>query len=294
MTNRDDLHFAVSKPVGYDPARYELLRRYIATGVFDALNLTKPMPNGKTDTNNYGGFSSDNIGRNYRWPDGSYAEREAIFQDHVTYLQGLWWFVQNDPLLPESVRASANTWALPNDEFTETGHWPHELYVREARRMVSAVVMTEHHCTHRDTVPDVVGLAAYTMDSHNCQRIVRNGSALNEGDVEIGGGKPYGISYRAIVPQRGECANLLVPWCLSSTHIAFGSIRMEPVGMVMGQSAATAACLAIDTKVAVQDVDYAHLRARLEADLQTLTWDGLSTSEGNPPGIWQAKTVAGH
>ncbi|MEZ6192117.1 MAG: FAD-dependent oxidoreductase [Phycisphaerales bacterium] len=154
----------------------------------------------------------------------------------------------------------------------ETGGWPHELYVREARRMVSDVVMTEHHCSHRAFVEDPIGLAAYTMDSHNCRRIVMDGRAYNEGNVEVPPSAPYGISYHAIVPAKGECENLLVPWCLSASHIAFGSIRMEPVGMILGHSAAAAACLAIDAGSSVQDVDYTALRNRLQADGQILHW----------------------
>ncbi len=258
------------KPDGYDPLRYELLLRYLRGGVWDVLRLTRAMPNGKTDTNNYGGFSSDNIGMNYDWAEGDYATRERIFQDHVTYHQGMMWFLANDDRVPEEIQSEVRGWGLPLDEFAETGGWPHELYVREARRMVGDVVMTEHHCRHAVVVDDPVGMAAYTMDSHNCRRLAIDGIAVNEGNVEVPPSAPYPISYRAIVPRQQECANLLVPWCLSASHIAFGSIRMEPVGMILGQSAATAACLAIEAGCAVQEIEYRHLRDRLTEDAQVL------------------------
>jgi hypothetical protein len=273
------------KPRGYDPERYTLLARYLKAGVWDAMKLHRMMPNGKTDLNNYGGFSSDNIGMNYEWPDGMgrawrtgkdpdllYEVRERVFQDHVTYQQGLMWFLANDERVPEKVRAEVRQWGLPRDEFRETGGWPHQLYIREGRRMVSDYVMTQHECQGRRRAEDSVGLAAYTMDSHHCQRVARGGRAVNEGNAEYGGFPPYPISYRSIVPRESECANLLVPVCLSSSHIAYGSIRMEPVFMVLGQSAATAASMAIDAGIAVQKVDYPKLRARLLEDGQVLAW----------------------
>ena len=258
------------KPAGYDPARYELMLRYVKAGVWDALRLHVWMPKGKTDLNNYGGFSTDHIGGNYGWPDGSYEERERIFQDHVNYQMGLLYFLANDERLPENVRADTRKWGLAKDEFPGTGGWPHQLYVREARRMVSDYVMTEQNCRGTRAPEDPVGMGAYNMDSHHVQRIVVDGKARNEGDVEVKAPKPYPISYRSIVPREAECANLFVPVCLSSSHIAYGSIRMEPVFMVLGQSAATAACLAIDGAVPVQKVGYGTLRARLLADKQVL------------------------
>ncbi|MGH7139732.1 MAG: FAD-dependent oxidoreductase [Pirellulales bacterium] len=261
------------KPPGYDPLRYELLRRYIAAGVFDALGSNLPMPNRKTDTNNNGAFSTDNIGMNYDYPDGDYATRERIFHEHVTYQQGLMWFLANDPRLPERVRKEVNRWGLCKDEFQETGGWPHQLYVREARRMISDAVMTQHHCQGRKVADDSIGLAAYGMDSHNTQRWVKDGYATNEGDVQVHGFRPYPIAYGSIVPKRDECQNLLVPVCLSASHIAYGSIRMEPVFMVLGQSAATAACQAIDAGAEVQEIDLAKLKEKLLADKQILAWD---------------------
>jgi hypothetical protein len=281
LTKQAELKRPFAKPAGYDPVRYELLRRYIAAGVFTVFGNSQEMPNGKTDTNNHGAVASDHIGANYRWPEAGYAERELIFQDHVAYTQGLFYFIANDPGLPRQVRDEAASYGLANDEFPETNHWPHQLYVREARRMVADCVMREQHCTGLITADDSVGMAAYTMDAHNAQRVVVDGSVYNEGNVEIFGYLPYPVSYRAIVPKRGECENLLVPVCLSASHIAFGSIRMEPVFLVLGQSAATAACLAIDAKCGLQDVDYPDLRRRLEKDGQILELLGKSRFAGH-------------
>ncbi len=260
------------RPAGYDPQRYELLRRTLDAGQWDALRLSFLMPNGKSDTNNCGPVSTDHIGANHAWPAADYARREGIFQDHVAYTKGLLYFLSHEPTVPAHVRDEVSAWGWPRDEFVETDGFPHELYVREARRLVGEVVMTEHHCRRRETIDDSVGLAAYTMDSHHCRRLCIDGRAVNEGNVEVPPTGPYPISYRALIPRRGECGNLLVPWCLSASHIAFGSIRMEPVGMVLGQSAATAACLALGSGVAVQDADYSVLRQRLEADGQVLDW----------------------
>ncbi|WP_203433956.1 FAD-dependent oxidoreductase [Jiangella asiatica] len=260
------------RPPGYDPARYELLLRYLRAGVWDAMRLNTPMPNGKTDMNNNGAVSTDNIGRNYEWPEADYATRETIFQDHVTYQQGMLWFLANDPRVPENVRAEVNGWGLTQDEFTGTDGWSHELYIREGRRMVSDYVITEHDCRWNRAAPDPVALASYTMDSHDCARVVVNGFARNEGDVQVPPAGPYGISYRSIVPARGECENLLVACAISASHIAFGSARMEPVFMATGQAAAVAAELALDGGTSVQDVDYPTLRRRLRAEQMVLTW----------------------
>ena len=260
------------KPADYDPYRYELLRRYIEAGMWDVMWLTSRMPNGKTDTNNWGAIASDHIGANYRWPDGDYAEREAIFQDHVGYTAGLFYFLQNDPHLPADVLHDMSKWGLCGDEFESSGGFPCQLYVREARRMVGRYVVTEHDCRRLRTAEDPVGLAAYTMDSHNCRRLVVGGRAINEGNVEVPPDRPYPISLRAITPQPEECSNLVVPVCLSSSHIAFGSIRMEPVFMVLAQSAAHLASLAIDGKCGVAEVPFDRLHNELLAAGQVLSW----------------------
>jgi hypothetical protein len=230
------------------------------------------MPNNKTDINNNGAFSTDFIGANYEYPDGSYSVRAKIWKAHEDYTRGFIYFLATSSRVPENIRTEMLTWGPAADEFLDTGNWPHQVYVREARRMVSDYVMTEHHCRGDTKAEDPIGLAAYTMDSHNCRRIVTNGYAENEGDVQVGGFPPYPIAYRSIVPKSTECENLLVPICLSASHIAYGSIRMEPVFMILGQSAATAAAFSIKNKTSVQGIDYPTLRDRLVADRQVLEW----------------------
>ena len=265
----------VPKPDNYDPAGYELLFRAIEAGQKDRFFKTTLVPNRKTDANNASGISCDLIGGNYgpgwNWATLNYKERQAIAARHRDWQLGLVWTLQNHPRVPKNIRGSVAAWGLAKDEFKDNGNWPYNLYVREARRMISDFVMTENHCRRKLPVEDSVGMGAYTLDSHNVQRFVQNGMVRNEGDIQSRlGGKPYGISYRSIVPSARECENLLVPWALSSTHIAFGSIRMEPVFMILGQSAATAACIAIDENTSVQAVPYKKLRERLLKDGQQL------------------------
>ena len=261
------------KPENYDPLRYELLLRNFEAG--DNRIPWNPimMPNGKTDSNNNFAISTDNIGCNYDYPDGDYKTRATIIAEHENYQKGLMWTLANSPRVPDKVREHFNEWGLSKDEFTDNDNWPHQLYIREARRMVSDYVMTEHNCRGSLVVADPVGLAAYTMDSHNVQRYVdENGFARNEGDVQIGGFPPYPISYRSIVPKSSQCTNLAVPVCLSASHIAYGSIRMEPVFMILGQSAATAASHAIDQKTTIQNINYQTLKQKLLEDDQILSW----------------------
>jgi hypothetical protein len=270
------------KPAAYTTADFALLERYLTSApadfVWDYTYKHGPVKLNRGDCNNAGPISTDFVGGSNAWPDADYQTRERIFQQHVTYQQGMMWFLANDPAVPEKVRAHAQTLGLPRDEFTETNGWPHELYVREARRMISDVVMTEHHCTGKIVAEDPVGLASYTMDSHHTSRVIIDGKAVAEGCIEKKTPLPYPVSYRAIVPREAECANLLVPVCLSSSHVAYGSIRMEPVFMLLGQSAATAASQAIDANVSVQKVDYVKLRERLLADGQKLTWPPAGTA----------------
>lgn len=267
LTNNPDNQVEITKPVDYDSSKYELLVRQIKSYTPDSLNWQlmhiAPMPNQKTDINNCGGFSSDMIGMNYDYPDGDYAARDRIFQEHLSYTKGWLWFLGHDARVPEHLRNEMLQWGYPKDEYLDTENFTPQLYIREARRMVSGYVMTQHNCQGREVVEDGVGLAAYTMDSHNCQRLVVNGMVKNEGDVQVGGFGPYPVSYRSIVPKKNECTNLVVPVCLSASHIAYGSIRMEPVFMVLGQSAATAACMAIDSNSSIQDVDVKQLQKTL-------------------------------
>lgn len=267
------------QPVGYRAERYELLARTIEAHErantplkVGALMNPVPMPNGKTDTNNNNAFSTDFIGANYDYPDGDYATRERIWHEHEDYIQGFLCFLSTSERVPQRLRDEINGWGLARDEFAATGHFPPQMYVREARRMISDYVMTEADCRWARKCDDPIGLGAYNMDSHNCQRIVRDAWVRNEGDVQVAVKGPYPVSYRSIVPKAAQADNLLVPVALAASHIAYGSIRMEPVFMVMGQSAATAAVLALDGKSTVQAVNYAKLRERLLADGQILEW----------------------
>jgi FAD dependent oxidoreductase len=272
LTKDPENRIPFPQPPSYDPDSYSLLLRYIEAGVWDAMNLHVMLPNGKSDLNNYGAVSTDFIGKNYDWPDGSYETREAIFQEHFNYNLGMLYFLNHDERVPASIRKEVAEWGLPNDEFTETGHWPHQLYIRESRRMVSDYVMTDKNCLRQTGVEDSIGLASYQMDSHHCRRVVMDGACVNEGDVEIPI-SPYPVSYRSILPKAEECLNMVVPVCLSSSHIAFGSIRMEPVFMIMGQSAGAAVSLAFHQGSSVQDVEYNRLREVLVESGQVLSWD---------------------
>jgi hypothetical protein len=277
----------------YDPAKYELLARYLeqwtaaaksdsVPGDYVGRATRKPileqlmhiqmMPGGKTDINNNGGFSTDFIGANFHYPNADYATRARIWQEHEDYTRGFLHFLATTPRVPPHIRNAMSEWGLTRDEFLDTGGWPHQLYVREGRRMISDYVMTEKNCRESLQIEDAIGLAAYTMDSHNCQRLVKNGRAENEGDVQVGGFPPYPIAYRSIIPRQSECENLFVPVCLSASHIAYGSIRMEPVFMVLGHSAADAAVMAIDANVAIQNIDIPRLQNRLRSEKQILKW----------------------
>jgi hypothetical protein len=293
------------KPAGYDPVRYGLLARFMNAdpGIQWTLNYTvRPMTDGPVqmrngDSNNAGSFSSDYVGGSHRWPDGTfepvsfselppprrglpvplpelYELRERVFQDHVAYQQGLLYFLANDAQVPRALQERVRRFGLDPEEFKETGYWPHQLYIREGRRMVSDYIVTQDDCESKRTVEDSIGLASYPMDSHFCQRVVveENGKTTvrNEGGSGKACPQPYPVSFRTIVPRREECANLLVPVCLSATHVAYGSIRMEPVFMILGQSAGTAASLAIENESPVQRVGYNSLRERLLAGNQRL------------------------
>lgn len=271
LTNHDENRVPFPKPKNYDPKQYELLLRVFDTGWRDTFRKFDPIPNHKTDTNNHGPFSTDNIGYNYDYPDASYERRNEILEEHKNYQKGLMYFMANDPRVPADVRNKMATWGLAKDEFQDSGNWPHQIYVREARRMVGSYVMTEHDCLDKRVTPHSVGMGSYTMDSHNVQRYVTpDGHVQNEGDIGVHPPRPYEISYGSLVPKKSQCQNLLVPVCLSSSHIAFGSIRMEPVFMILGQSAATAAVLSLDDNIAVQDLPYDKLEKQLVEDGQIL------------------------
>lgn len=271
LTDRAENRVPFPRPDGYDARQYELLLRIYGAGWREIFDKFDRIPNRKTDTNNHGPFSTDNIGMNYDYPDASYARRREIVLEHERYQQGLMYFIANDPRVPADVQGPFRAWGLAADEFTDNGHWPHQIYVREARRMIGAFVMTEHELLKRRATPDPVGMGSYGIDSHNIQRYVTpDGFVQNEGDIGVSTSGPYQIAYGSLVPKSGQADNLLVPVCVSSSHIAFGSIRMEPVFMILGQSAATAAALAIDAGSSVHEVPYARLRDRLVRDGQVL------------------------
>ncbi|MCX6956643.1 MAG: FAD-dependent oxidoreductase, partial [Verrucomicrobia bacterium] len=282
---------AWEKPANYDPQWFELALRNVEAGDLRISWNPVWMPNRKTDTNNNFAISTDFIGQNWEYPEADYATRARIWKAHEDWQKGLMWTYANSPRVPEKIRAEFQKLGLAKDEFTENGNWPRQLYVREARRMISDYVMTEKNCTRTEVVPDSVGMGAYNMDSHNIQRFVNAaGFVRNEGDVQVGT-RPYPISFRSLRPKASECTNLLAPTCLSSSHIAFGSIRMEPVFMVLGQSAATAAVQAIEERVEIQKIDAKKLEARLLKDGQVLDFESpplpprTGASKVNPPGI---------
>jgi len=273
ITRNKNNFIAISKPSGYDPAHYELLKRLIekkkksgkALNLGDYMHIQE-MPNGKTDINNNGAFSTDFINMSWSYPEASYSRREKIKTEHVNYIKGFLYFLGHDDKVPLELRNQMLQWGYTKDEFIDNNGFPYQMYIRESRRMIGEYVMTEKNCTGELKTSDGIGMAAYTMDSHNCQRIVWKGMVKNEGDVQVGGFPPYDISYFALTPKRNECTNVLVPVCLSSSHIAYGSIRMEPVFMVLGESAALAASSAIDNNCVVQEVNVSELQKRLSED----------------------------
>ncbi|MFD1141199.1 FAD-dependent oxidoreductase [Larkinella insperata] len=272
LSNHPDNRVPFPKPEGYDPARYELLARVFDAGWRETFQKFDPIPNRKTDTNNHGPFSSDYIGKNYDYPEASYERRKQIIQDHERYQKGLLYFMANDPRMPKEVQEKVKQWGLARDEFTDNGNWPHQLYIREARRMKGVFVMKEADALGKTVVPDPVGMGSYALDAHNSQRYVKSdGFVQNEGDIGVHPDKPYSIAYGSILPKEEECGNLLVPVCVSSSHIAYGSIRMEPVFMILGQSAATAAVLALNSKISPQRLPYQKLKEALLNDKQRLT-----------------------
>ncbi len=271
MSNHPENRVPFPRPDGYDPARYELLRRIFEAGWRDVFSKFDAIPNRKTDTNNHGPFSSDYIGKNYDYPEATYERRKQIIEEHRKYQQGLLYFLSNDATVPEDIRKKMGEWGLAKDEFTDNDNWPHQLYIREARRMVGDFVMTEKDALGKTNIPHPIGMGSYALDSHNAQRYVTGeGFVQNEGDIGVKPDRPYSIEYGAILPRENECANLLVPVCVSSSHIAFGSIRMEPVFMILGQSAATAGVLAIEENTSPQKLPYEKLRQALLKDKQRL------------------------
>ena len=286
MTDRKENSVPFPKPPGYDPARYELLARYLARKpdlkVGQLMNPVR-MPNGKTDTNNNGPFSTDHIGANWDYPEADGATRAKIVSDHIVYVQGFLYFLANDPRVPKALHDEMANWGLAKDEFEGPSHWPHQLYVREARRMLGSYVMTQTDIMDERTKSDSIGLGSYNTDSHHVQRVVEpDGSALNEGDFQVRV-RPYAIPYRSLVPRTSECSNLLVPVCMSASHVAYGTVRMEPVYMILGHACGVAAALAIAEKVPVQAVPIERLTSKLAEQASVLNPDAIASSS-NPGG----------
>ncbi len=313
LCNRKDNQVPFPRPADYDPRRYELLKRYLQKKGEDIeirrdLMIISMMPNGKTDVNNRGAFSTDHIGANWDYPEADYQRRQEIWYDHVSYVPGIFYFLANDPSVPARIQHEMKEWGLARDEFVDTGHWPHQMYVREARRMVGEFVMTQKDLQTERTKPDSIGMGSYNSDSHHVQRVIRpDGTVENEGDMQVPV-QPYEISYHALTPRRDECNNLLVPVCFSASHVAYSSMRMEPQYMIMGQAAGLAAVQAIRTGRAVQEIDVAELQAKLRAQGQVLTLGHASAPHLRPvdlPGVvvdndkarvtghWRASTSVG-
>jgi len=272
MSNHPDNRVPFPKPENYDPAKYELLARVFDAGWREWFDKFDIIPNHKTDTNNHGPFSSDFIGMNYDYPEASYERRKEIIKEHQDYQKGLLYFVANDSAVPQEIRIAMNDWGLAKDEFTDNSNWSRQLYIREARRLVGEYITSENDVLAKREVPNPIGMGSYAMDSHNIQRYVTSeGFVQNEGDVGVNPLKPYAISYGSIIPNKEECTNLIVPVCISSSHIAYGSVRMEPVFMILGQSAAIAACIAIDKSRSVQEVTYENLKEKLLERNQVLS-----------------------
>lgn len=264
LTQTEDNRKPFVKPDNYDPSQYELVLRILEKGWRQTFRKFDPIPNHKTDVNNHGPFSFDNIGMNHDYPEASYARRTEIIREHENYQKGLLYFYANDPRVPEEIRTEMNKWGYAKDEFTDNENWPYQLYIREGRRMIGKHVMTENEVLGKTPVPESIGMGSYPMDSHNVQRyITPEGYVQNEGDIGVYPKQPYQISMGAILPTQEECKNLLVPVAVSSSHIAFGSIRMEPVFMILGQSAGTIAGMAIEQNIPMHNMEYDQIKNKL-------------------------------
>jgi hypothetical protein len=271
MTRVPENRIPITKPDGYDSTQYELLGRVAKAGWSEYFDKYDPIPNLKTDVNNHGPVGFDNIGMNWDYPDASYEKRKEIITEHVQYQKGLLYFITTDKRIPSSIREKMNEWGLAKDEFGDNGNWPYNIYVRESRRMKGEYVMTENDVFGKRTGPRPIGMGSYTMDSHNVQRYVTSeGFVQNEGDIGVTPERPYQIDLGCILPKKEECINLIVPVCVSCTHIAFGSIRMEPVFMILGQSAGTLASMAIEKKKSIYDISYDDIKTKLESSGQIL------------------------
>jgi hypothetical protein len=272
LTKEPENRLPFERPAGYDSTQYELLIRVLEKGWRETFEKFDPIPNNKTDVNNHGPFSFDNIGMNYDYPEASFERRAEILKEHETYQKGLLYFYANDPRIPVEIREEMGKWGLARDEFMDNGHWPHQIYVREARRMKGIFIMTENEIMGRSPISNPIGMGSYTMDAHNAQRyITPDGYVQNEGDIGVQPAQPYQIDMGSIIPVEDECKNLIVPVAVSSSHIAFGSIRMEPVFMILGQSAGIIAGIALEKSTGIHDLDYNDIRSKLLESGQVLS-----------------------
>lgn len=271
MTKVPENQIPITKPARYDSTQYELLGRAAAAGWNEFFNKYDPIPNLKTDVNNHGPVGFDNIGMNWDYPEASYERRKEIIKEHENYQKGILYFIATDSRIPQGIRQEMNKWGLAKDEFKDNENWPYNIYVRESRRMLGKYIMTENDVLGKRSVPNSIGMGSYTMDSHNVQRYVTpEGYVQNEGDIGVAPEQPYQIDLGSILPKQEECVNLLVPVCVSCSHIAFGSIRMEPVFMILGQSAGTIASMAINKSKSIHDLPYENIKTELEASGQIL------------------------
>jgi len=268
------------KPPSYDPKRYELLARLLdamtaklgRATVMNEVTLIARIPNGKADINNQGAFSTDYIGKSWGYPDGDYATRARIWQDHVDYVKGFFYFLAHDPRVPASLQKEINSWGLAKDEFVDTANWPHQLYIREARRMIGEFVVTQKDLQTDLKKPDAIGMGSYNSDSHNIQRLATaDGAVENEGDMQVAV-TPYQIPYRVMLPKRDQATNLLVPVCFSASHVAYSSLRMEPQYMILGHAAGVAASLALRSEKPVQQISVAALQEKLKSQGAVFDW----------------------
>ncbi len=274
LTKSEANRVPFERPKNYDSTQYELLVRILDDGWNETFDKFDPIPNYKTDVNNHGPFSFDNIGMNYDYPEASYERRLEITKEHETYQKGLLYFYATDSRIPTDLQEEMNKWGLAKDEFTDNGNWPYQIYVREARRLIGEFVMTENELLGKQQVSNPIGMGSYTMDSHNTQRyITPEGYVQNEGDIGIHPEQPYQIAMGSIIPKKEECRNLLVPVAVSSSHIAYGSIRMEPVFMIIGQSSGIIASMSIENNRDIHELDYNEIKLKLIKEGQILTYN---------------------
>ena len=288
LTEVKENQLPITRPKDYDAARYELMRRYLNKrkalhkSIWLPLGISR-MPNGKTDINSGGGVSTNLPGASWEYPDADYKRRQEIWEEHLSHTKGLLYFLGHDEAVPEEIRDEMNRWGLAKDEFIDTGHWPHQMYIREGRRMLGEYIMTQHDVQSKRKKYDTIGIGGYNMDVREVQWIAKQiywfplpkKMVLMEGyfthPVE-----PYEIPYRCLLPRQAECNNLLVTSCVSASHMAYSSLRMEPQYMIMGQSAGVASALAVKSERDVHLIDITILQEELKKQKQILSLEDVN------------------